>query len=181
MAAKHLCQFLSQMIASNGCGNVRSGATRGEDRDYETGDGGGDGGGGDKEGKEKGTSQQQQQHIMICAVLEIGSLVFNLNTAALPLVVSDAAVGVTGMAESEAVRDVISGKDSSDGGGIVHQPPLFSALNNMMLMPQLAVRLAGAWCLRCVGMALPSQLSFLVGHYLSQLREPRRQTQVGEH
>lgn len=172
VAAKHLCQFLSQTIASSGGGGGGGGGVgggeglRSEDRDYETGEGGGGGGG----EKEKGsTSLSQQQHMVICAILEIGFLVFNLNTAALPLVVSDTVGGVAGG----------EGPDASNGG-FVRQPPLFFALNGVLLMPQQAVRLAGAWCLRCVGLALPSQLSFLVTHCLSQLREPRRQTQVKE-
>lgn len=178
VAAKHLCQFLSQTIASYGGGG--GGVTRSEDRDYENGEGGVSGGG-DKEVKEKGSSQQQQQqqqHMVICAILEIGFLVFNLNTAALPLVVFDGVGGMAGGAGPSAMG--IGDNDGGMNGGNVSQPPLFSALNGVLLMPQQAIQLAGAWCLRCVGLALPSQLSYLVSHCLSQLRESRRQTQVSE-
>ncbi len=98
---------------------------------------------------------------MICAILEVGALVFNLNTAALPLVASDVGGGA-------------GGGDSSK-----QQPPLFAALNGILVMPHLAPRLAAAWCLHCVSLALPSQLSHLVTHCLAQLRDHRRQTQVG--
>ena len=112
----------------------------------------------EKEIKEK---LQQQQHMLICAILEAGALVFNLNTAALPLVVVDDMMG-------EGMEDMSSSK----------QPLLFSAVNSLLTMPQLAGRLAGAWCLHCVGLALPSQLSFLVGHCVAQLRNPEKHAQV---
>ena len=174
VAAKHLCQFLSETFSSYGVDIANAGGLRSEDGDHETGIS--SGGGSDKEGKGSSSQQQQQQHMVICGVLEIGFLVFNLNTAALPLLVSDAVVGVDGEAGPES-------PGASDGGksiGLARHSPLFLALNSILLMPQLAVRLAGAWCLRCVGLALPSQLCFLVTLYLSQLGESRRQTQVCE-
>ena len=164
VAAKYLCQFVSQTIASAGKGGGSGGGSKSEDDLNE-------GGGGDRDkGLSSNTVAAQQQHMVICAILEVGFLVFNLNTAALPLVVSDTIPG----------GGVEPGSDPSmmGGGSSGRQPPLFSALSSILLMPQLAVRLAGVWCLRCVGLALPSQLSYLVTHYLSQLSSPRHQNQV---
>jgi len=165
VAAKHLCQFISQTITSARKGGGAGGGSKSEEEL------GGGGGGGDRDkSSSSSTVAAQQQHMVICAILEVGFLVFNLNTAALPLVVSDS---IPGGGEPGADPAAIMGGSSSG-----RQPPLFSALSSMLLMPQLAVRLAGVWCLRCVGLALPSQLSFLVTHYLSQLSSPRHQNQV---
>ncbi len=160
VAAKHLCQFVvSQTVASSNKGGA-VGAFRSEEEVA-------DGGGGDKE---KGAASSQQQHMVICAILEVGFLVFNLNTAALPLVVSDAIAGGGVGLEAATV--------SGGGSDLSRQPPLFLALNSVLLVPHLAVRLAGVWCLRCVGLALPSQLSYLVTHCLTQLNGPKQQNQV---
>ena len=166
VAAKHLCQLILQSASgSSGGGGGSLQATKGQrsdDGDFESGDGGMMGGL-EKEGKEKdkdkSSSSNQQQHVVICAIIEIGALVFNLNTAALPLVMSDTSGG-------------------GEGGGTGRQPPLFAALNKVLLMPQQAARLTGAWCLHCISLALPSQLCYLVGHCLSELKDPKRQTQV---
>lgn len=168
IAVKHLCQFIIQGMSSVGGsgGTVSSRGSllaskgqRTEDRPQE--DGGGVGSTNEKESRDKSSSQQH--HMMICAIHEIGALVYNLNTAALPLIAADATGG--------------GGGDGGGGRG-GKDPPLFSALNHILVMPQLAARLAGAWCLRSISLALPSQLYFLVSHCLSQLRDPKKQTQV---
>lgn len=92
-----------------------------------------------------------QQHMVICTVLEIGALVYNLNTAALPVVIGDS---VSVMSTDELVRK---------------PPPLLSVLTSVLSLPYLAPRMAGAWCMRCIGLALPSQLTVLVDYCLSQV------------
>lgn len=164
VAVQHLCRIITQTMSSGGLMSTPRGQ-RSEMVDHE-GEGerekeGGGGGGRDRSSSQ--LHQQQQQHMVICAVLEVGALVFNLNTAALPLMVSDTPRG--GGAE--------------EGHASKQHPPLFTALNNILLMSQPAARLAGAWCLHCVSLALPSHLSHLVGHCLSQLQDPKRQTPVG--
>jgi hypothetical protein len=168
IAAKHLCQLIIQTTATSGTGSRghRSEVTGREAEDGSTATGGGS----EREGRDRSSShllsqQQQQQHGVICAILEVGALVFNLNTAALPLVVSDGSV--------------VGGRDQEDDPSCSRQqPPLFAALNGILALSQLAPRLAAAWCLHCVSIALPSQLCFLVTHCLKQLRDPRKQTQV---
>ncbi len=103
--------------------------------------------GGDKE-KEKASLQQ---HVLICAVIEIGSLIYNLNTAALPLVVGDQ-VGVV------SIKELVD-----------KPPPLLSALSGVLCVPYPAGRAAAGWCMRCLGLALPSQLSLLTNYSLTQV------------
>ena len=160
LAAKQLCQLIIQTVTSGGGGGgglPQSSRAQRSDGGDEGGVGGRDEGGGAMGGgRERTASQlqtQQQQHVVICAILEVGALVFNLNTAALPLVASDSGGG--------------------GGGDSQQDPPLFTALNHTLRMPQLAARLAGAWCLHCVSLALPSQLCTLVSHCLAQLQDPR--------
>ena len=179
VAVKHLCRLIIQTTSSGGLPVTSRGQrseglvgmdTEGEGGEKEGGGGGGGGGG----GRDRSSSQlqQQQQHVVICAILEVGALVFNLNTAALPLMVSDTPTKVGGVDDDPS-------NPSSSSSAKQQQPPLFTALNNILQMPQPAARLAGAWCLHCVSLALPSHLSHLVTHCLTQLRNPRMQTQVG--
>ena len=170
VAAKHLCQIISQAVVSINKGSSTGSASRIEERDHDNGEGGGD----KEKGASSGAAAAQLHHMVICAILEVGFLVFNLNTAALPLVVSDAIIGGGG----GGVGGGGAGPDSSLVSSTSRQPPLFSALNSVLMIPQLAVRLAGVWCLRCVGLALPSQLSYLVTHCLTQLSGPKQQNQV---
>lgn len=169
VAAKHLCQLIIQTTAASGGQTSRGQRSEGVGRDSEDGNAMG---GSEREGRDRSSShtqsqQHQQQHVVICAILEVGALVFNLNTAALPLVVADTSGG-----------GVAGGGSQGDSTSSKQQPPLFTALNNILMLPQLAPRLAGAWCLHCVSLALPSQLCYLVSHCLSQLRDPKKQTQV---
>ncbi len=183
MAAKHLCQLVIQATSTGSGGAGGASALQGSrgqrsDGALERSDSE-DVGVGEREGKEGGgrerssshaqqqQQQQQQQHSIICAILEVGALVFNLNTAALPLMVSDASSSSSSSLGGVAV------------GGATSKPPLFAALNKILQLPQLAARVAGAWCLHCVGLALPSQLTNLVTHCLAQLQDTKRQTQVG--
>ena len=152
LAAKHLCQFVSQTVASghpqppkhqSSKENLSElqGSTSGErekDRD-----------------KEKDRFSLQQ-HMVICAVLEIGALVYSLNTAALPLVTGESGGGTS-------AQELIQKK-----------PPFLSAINGVLLHQLPAPRLAAAWCMFCVGLALPSQLSTLVDFCLLQLKGSRK-------
>ena len=166
IAAKHLCQLIIQTTGTSSRGQ------RSEVMGREAEDGNAGGGNGEREGRDRSSShlqtqQQQQQHVVICAILEVGALVFNLNTAALPLVASD---GVMAGGRGHEDDPAPSSKQQ--------QPPLFAALNSILMLPHLAPRLAAAWCLHCVSLALPSQLCYLITHCLDQLRDPKKQTQV---
>lgn len=92
------------------------------------------------------------QHLLICSILEVSALVCTLNTAALPLVADENAVDGTGGVASKKA------------------PPLLEALGVVLLHHSRGARLAGAWCLRCVGVALPSQLSRLLDFCLGLMR-----------
>ncbi|XP_036118172.1 HEAT repeat-containing protein 5B isoform X3 [Molossus molossus] len=68
------------------------------------------------------------QHMMVCALQELGSLVQSLNATASPLI-QEASIG------------------------------LLETVTSVLLHPSMAARLAASWCLRCVAVALPFQLT----------------------
>ncbi|XP_063039810.1 HEAT repeat-containing protein 5A isoform X2 [Engraulis encrasicolus] len=71
------------------------------------------------------------QHVLVCALLELGSLVQGLGSTATPLV-----------------------QDSSIG--------LLDCVISVLLHPSACARLASAWCLRCVAVAMPGQAATLL-------------------
>uniref|UniRef100_A0A667Y2I2 HEAT repeat-containing protein 5A n=1 Tax=Myripristis murdjan TaxID=586833 RepID=A0A667Y2I2_9TELE len=71
------------------------------------------------------------QHVLVCCLLELGSLVQGLGSTAAPLLT-----------------------DSSTA--------LLDTVISVLLHPVASARLAAAWCLRCVAMAMPSQCSLLL-------------------
>ncbi|XP_013768650.1 HEAT repeat-containing protein 5B [Pundamilia nyererei] len=71
------------------------------------------------------------QHVMVCALKELGSLVQSLSATASPLI-QEPSVG------------------------------LLETVTSVLLHPSMAARLAAAWCLRCVAVALPYQLTPLL-------------------
>ncbi|KAJ8308627.1 hypothetical protein KUTeg_013501 [Tegillarca granosa] len=78
------------------------------------------------------------QHVVVCALLELGSLVLRLGTSASPLVAEPA----TGIIE-----------------------PVISVL----IHPSHAARLAASWCLGCISVALPSQLTPLLDRCVERI------------
>jgi len=94
------------------------------------------------------------QHILVCAMLEVGRLVQGVNTAALPLLVGD---------NTNTNQDV-DGSTSSKG-------ILIETLDLVLRSTSMAARLAAAWCMRCVAKALPSQLCSLVTTCLMKLEQ----------
>ncbi|KAJ7990914.1 hypothetical protein DPEC_G00291830 [Dallia pectoralis] len=77
------------------------------------------------------TDVAASQHVLVCALLELGSLVKGLGSTAAPLI-SDT---------STALLDTVI---------------------SVLLHPSVSARLAAAWCLRCVAVALPSQGAVLL-------------------
>lgn len=151
LAAKHLCQFVSQTVAPNAQQPLRYQPSRdnlGEKSEL--------GSSADKDKDKERDRFSLQQHMVICAVLEIGALVYSLNTAALPLVTGE---GGGGTSPQELIQK---------------KPPFLSAMNGVLLHQQQAPRLAAAWCMFCVGLALPSQLSTLVDFCLLQLKQSQK-------
>ncbi|KAG8123478.1 hypothetical protein E2320_019060 [Naja naja] len=78
------------------------------------------------------------QHVMVCALQELGSLVQSLNATASPLI-----------------------QEPSIG--------LLETVTSVLLHPSMAARLAAAWCLRCVAVALPFQLTPLLDRCAERL------------
>ncbi|XP_017292180.1 HEAT repeat-containing protein 5B isoform X1 [Kryptolebias marmoratus] len=83
------------------------------------------------ENKAGGADVSASQHVMVCALKELGSLVQSLSATASPLI-QEPSVG------------------------------LLETVTSVLLHPSMAARLAAAWCLRCVAVALPYQLSPLL-------------------
>ncbi|KAK7148026.1 hypothetical protein R3I93_012360 [Phoxinus phoxinus] len=71
------------------------------------------------------------QHVMVCALKELGSLVQSLSATASPLIL-EPSVG------------------------------FLETVTSVLLHPSMAARLSAAWCLRCVSVALPHQLTPLL-------------------
>uniref|UniRef100_A0A803U0L4 HEAT repeat-containing protein 5B n=1 Tax=Anolis carolinensis TaxID=28377 RepID=A0A803U0L4_ANOCA len=80
------------------------------------------------ENKSGAADVSASQHVMVCALQELGSLVQSLNATASPLI-----------------------QEPSIG--------LLETVTSVLLHPSMAARLAAAWCLRCVAVALPFQLT----------------------
>nr|XP_033707099.1 HEAT repeat-containing protein 5A isoform X6 [Tursiops truncatus] len=78
------------------------------------------------------------QHMLVCALQELGNLIHSLGTTAAPLL-QDSSAGV--------LDNVIS----------------------VTLHPSISVRLAAAWCLHCIAVALPSYLTPLLDRCLERL------------
>ncbi|XP_074145667.1 HEAT repeat-containing protein 5A isoform X2 [Sminthopsis crassicaudata] len=84
------------------------------------------------------TDVAASQHVLVCALQELGNLIYGLGTTAAPLL-QDSSAGI--------LDNVIS--------VIVH--------------PSISVRLAAAWCLHCIAVALPSYLTPLLDRCLERL------------
>uniref|UniRef100_A0A3B4DQ08 HEAT repeat-containing protein 5B n=1 Tax=Pygocentrus nattereri TaxID=42514 RepID=A0A3B4DQ08_PYGNA len=100
-AAKEICQAISKFLYSGGDRNQWS------------------------------SDVSASQHVMVCALKELGSLVQSLSATASPLI-----------------------QEPSIG--------LLETVTSVLLHPSMAARLAAAWCLRCVAVALPYQLTPLL-------------------
>uniref|UniRef100_A0A6Q2Y0Y9 HEAT repeat-containing protein 5A n=1 Tax=Esox lucius TaxID=8010 RepID=A0A6Q2Y0Y9_ESOLU len=84
------------------------------------------------------TDVAASQHVLVCALLELGSLVQGLGSTAAPLVTDT----------STALLDTVI---------------------SVLLHPSVSARLAAAWCLRCVAVALPSQGAVLLDRCAERL------------
>lgn len=84
------------------------------------------------------TDVAASQHVLVCALQELGNLIHNLGTTAAPLL-----------------------QDSSTG--------LLDSVISVVLHPSISVRLAAAWCLHCIAVALPSYLTPLLDRCLERL------------
>lgn len=84
------------------------------------------------------TDVTASQHMLVCALQELGNLIHSLGTTAAPLL-----------------------QDSSTG--------LLDSVISVVLHPSISVRLAAAWCLHCIAVALPSYLTPLLDRCLERL------------
>ncbi|MCJ8737086.1 hypothetical protein PDJAM_G00019790 [Pangasius djambal] len=87
--------------------------------------------GGDMEMQVSSTAMAASQHMLVCVLLELGSVLQDLGSTAAPLL-HDTSIGM--------LDTVIS----------------------VLLHPSLSARLAAAWCLHCIAVALPAQLVVLL-------------------
>ncbi|KAM7155382.1 HEAT repeat-containing protein 5A isoform 2-T3 [Molossus nigricans] len=78
------------------------------------------------------------QHMLVCALQELGNLIHSLGTTAAPLL-----------------------QDSSAG--------ILDSVISVIPHPSISVRLAAAWCLHCIAVALPSYLTPLLDRCLERL------------
>lgn len=117
------------------------------------------------------------QHVMVCALKELGSLFQSLSATASPLI-QEPSVGET----SKMLHRVHFSAhlysiwiDNNFDRNTCHWPTLVTIVNvipsfsglletvtSVLLHPSMAARLAAAWCLRCVAVALPYQLTPLL-------------------
>ncbi|XP_045864857.1 HEAT repeat-containing protein 5A isoform X8 [Meles meles] len=84
------------------------------------------------------TDVMASQHMLVCALQELGNLIYSLGTTVAPLL-----------------------QDSSAG--------LLDSVISVIQHPSIAVRLAAAWCLHCIAVALPSYLTPLLDRCLERL------------
>uniref|UniRef100_A0A3B4DII4 HEAT repeat-containing protein 5A n=1 Tax=Pygocentrus nattereri TaxID=42514 RepID=A0A3B4DII4_PYGNA len=81
--------------------------------------------------KRSNTDVAASQHVLVCALLELGSVLQDLGSSAAPLL-----------------------HDASTG--------MLDTVISVLLHPSVSARLAAAWCLRCVAIAIPAQLAVLL-------------------
>uniref|UniRef100_H0VU29 HEAT repeat-containing protein 5A n=1 Tax=Cavia porcellus TaxID=10141 RepID=H0VU29_CAVPO len=93
---------------------------------------------GNLESRPGSTDISASQHMLVCALQELGNLICNLGTTAAPLL-----------------------QDSSIG--------LLDSVISVVLHPSISVRLAAAWCLRCIAVALPCYLTPVLDRCLERL------------
>ncbi|XP_032098559.1 HEAT repeat-containing protein 5A [Sapajus apella] len=84
------------------------------------------------------TDTAASQHMLVCALQELGNVIYSLGTTVAPLL-----------------------QDSSTG--------LLDSILSVIPHPSISVRLAAAWCLHCIAMALPSYLTPLLDRCLERL------------
>ncbi|XP_078190852.1 HEAT repeat-containing protein 5A isoform X23 [Callithrix jacchus] len=84
------------------------------------------------------TDVAASQHMLVCALQELGNLIYSLGTTVAPLL-----------------------QDSSTG--------LLESILSVIPHPSISVRLAAAWCLHCIAVALPSCLTPLLDRCLERL------------
>ncbi|XP_044915691.1 HEAT repeat-containing protein 5A isoform X5 [Felis catus] len=84
------------------------------------------------------TDVTASQHMLVCALQELGNLTYSLGTTAAPLL-----------------------QDSSSG--------ILDSVISVIVHPSISVRLAAAWCLHCIAVALPSYLTPLLDRCLERL------------
>ncbi|ERE68133.1 HEAT repeat-containing protein 5B isoform 1 [Cricetulus griseus] len=117
-AAKEICQAIGKQMKAVGLGIESNTLSMQEAVVNDT----------SSENKSGAADIAASQHVMVCALQELGSLVQSLNATASPLI-QEASIG------------------------------LLEIVTSVLLHPSMAARLAAAWCLRCVAVALPFQVT----------------------
>ncbi|TSW08333.1 HEAT repeat-containing protein 5A [Bagarius yarrelli] len=95
-----------------------------------------------EEGNARSSVLAASPHMLLCVLLELGSVFQDLGSSAAPLL-----------------------QDSSTG--------ILDTVISMLLHPSLSARLAAAWCLRCIAIALPAQMVPLLDWCSERLNDLR--------
>ena len=107
--------------------------------------GGAGGGGGNVGGSGNSDSQPNTHHILVCALTTIGSLLKSLGTEAVVL------LSEGGSSAANANASATSSSSSASKCSVV------DSICATLLHPSSSARLAAAWCMRSLAVALPSQ------------------------
>ncbi|KAG5830989.1 hypothetical protein ANANG_G00299120 [Anguilla anguilla] len=116
------------------------------------------------ENKAGGADVSASQHVMVCALKELGSLVQSLSATASPLIQEPSRLAPdTGALYRYACPPPLT-DPPKPASPLIQEPSigLLETVTSVLLHPSMAARLAAAWCLRCVAVALPYQLTPLL-------------------
>lgn len=101
------------------------------------------------------------QHLLVCALQEIGSLVLSLGTTAHDLI-TDQSLSMHFVSLILQISVII-----------MVFIDLIEATTSVLVHPCQAARLAAAWCLRCICIAVPSQITPLIDRCVNGIEELR--------
>lgn len=108
------------------------------------------------------------QHLLVCCLLELGSLVQGLGSTAAPLLADSSSGDTLTMPVQVTAVQWTSGLIQFC---LCHcSTGLLDSVLAALLHPKPAASLAAAWCLRCLVVALPSHCCQLLDHCTQQLQ-----------
>ena len=120
------------------------------------GGGGGNGGGGggsSSSGSTTTESQPNTHHILVCALTTIGTLLKSLGTEAVVLLSEGNAAANSAVNPVANAASTSSSSNASSKAGT----SVVDSICATLLHPSSSARLAAAWCMRSLAVALPSQ------------------------
>lgn len=106
------------------------------------------------------------QHVLVCCLMELGGLVQGLGSTAGPLL-TDTSTGLRACIHTHILIRRIN--SMTVVFSFFFLPGLLDSIVSILLHPTSTARLAAAWCLRCIAMAMPSQCSILLDRCTERL------------